>query len=395
MLSRQIATIIADDLQEKMVLLAGPRQCGKTTVARQLLDATSGHYYNWDVAADRRAIQKAELDEASPLWVFDELHKFGRWRNWLKGQYDVHHERHRILVTGSARLDDYRRGGDSLQGRYHAHRLHPFTLSEVLQLPAPEKWDSVPLLGRTPPAGAQEALDALLQLGGFPEPFLKGSDRAAARWRHEYGDRLVREEVRDLERVRELERMELLYDRLPEIVGSVLSINNLREDLEVSFKTVDSWVAIFERLYSCFRLAPFGPPRIKAVRKGQKLYLWDWARVENASARFENLVGLHLLRFQHWCEDVEGARVEIRYFRNVVGKEVDFLILKNRVPWIAVEVKEGDQSLSDGLRYMLERVSIPYAFQISHRGTKDYRVPDIGKSFVRVMPAAGFLTNLP
>ncbi|MBI3818575.1 MAG: ATP-binding protein [Planctomycetes bacterium] len=393
--SRQITPVLLADLQKKMVLLAGPRQCGKTTLARQILARRPGRYYNWDATVDRKAILREELDAGARLWVFDEFHKFARWRNWLKGQYDTNHEEHAFLVSGSAKLEIYSRGGDSLQGRYHPHRLHPFTLAEYLGIPPTDSYEYVPNLGQTAPAGSRGSLEELLQFGGFPEPLFAASDRAASRWRREHATRLVREEVRDLERVRELERVELLYERLSEIVGSVLSINNLREDLEVAFETVKSWIVILEKLYACFRLAPYGPPRIKAVRKGQKLYLWDWARVEDPGSRFENFVALHLLRFQHWCEDVEGANVELRYFRNTVGKEVDFVLLKNRKPWIAIEAKQSDQTLSDGLRYLLERVEFPFAFQISRSGAKNFRHADINKCRVRLLPAAEFLVNLP
>src|SRR5438445_9206127 len=163
------------------------------------------------------------------------------------------------------------------------------------------------------PAGASENLEALMQLGGFPEPLLSGSDRAASRWRRGYGSRLVREEVRDLESIRDLDRLELLFDRLPATVGSVLSINALREDLEVAFETVRGWLSAFERLYAVYRVPPFGAPRIKAVKKEQKLYFWDWTRVEAEAARFENLVLSHLLRLVHHLEDNAGEKVELRY----------------------------------------------------------------------------------
>lgn len=393
--TRRITSVVLEDLRKKMVLLAGPRQCGKTTLARQILKEIPGHYYNWDFSDDRKTLLDNKLDDSASLWVFDELHKFARWRNWLKGQYDHFHDRHSILVTGSAKLEVYSRGGDSLQGRYHPHRLHPFTLSEYLNIADIPSWELVPTLPNRAPAVAIEALEELLQFGGFPEPLFSGSEREASRWRREHATLIIREDVRDLERVRELERLELLLDRLPDIVGSVLSINSLREDLEVKFDTVKSWIGIFEKLYACFRISPFGPAKIKAVKKEQKLYLWDWARVENRAARFENLIALHLLRFQHWCEDMEGAKVELRYFRNAVGKEVDFILLKNRKPWIAIEVKESDRTLDDNLKYLLERVEFPYAFQLCLNGTKDYSVPNINNCRVRVMPAVHFLVNLP
>jgi predicted AAA+ superfamily ATPase len=377
-----------------MVFLSGPRQCGKTTLAQGIGQEATTSYFNWDVAEHRRLLRAGRIEESAKLWIFDELHKFRQWRNWLKGLYDLHHQNHQILVTGSGRLELYSRGGDSLQGRYFLHRLHPFTLSEWLDLPAPDI-ATLRELPAEPPAGAAQALEDMLRRGGFPEPLLSGSQRQADRWRLAYGQRLIRDDVRTLELIRDLDRLELLYERLPDLVGSVLSINSLREDLEVAFETVRSWLSVFDRLFVCFRLPPFGTPRIKAVKKEQKLYLWDWSRPASAAARLENLVALHLLRLQHWCEDVLGQRVEARYFRDVHGHEVDFVMLKDKKPWMAVEVKSSEQTVDPGLKYFLERVRVPYAFQISLSGQHDFRAPDINGCKVRVLPAAKFLANLP
>lgn len=392
---RRIASPVEQDLKEKMVFITGPRQCGKTTLANHILSRWGGAYYNWDVDAQRKLLRRSELDESSRLWVLDEIHKFRGWRNWLKGLFDLHRAAHAILVTGSARLDIYSHGGDSLQGRYFLYRLHPFTLSEALGISPLESLDQLPSLPRAPRPGAASTLRDLMTLGGFPEPFFSGSTRRAARWRLGYGARLVREEIRSLENLRDLDRVELLYDRLPDTVGSVLSINSLREDLQVAFETVRSWIGIFERTYGTFRIPPLGAPRIKAVKKEQKLYLWDWPRVEAQGPRFENLVASHLLRLVHWLEDIEGEKAELRYFRNTLGREVDFVILRRSKPWMAVEVKTEEQQLDSSLRYLLERVKIPFAFQLSHHGTKDWRPPDINGCRLRICPATRFLANLP
>jgi len=393
--ARSIRPFVEEDLQEKMVFVSGPRQCGKTTFARQILETWGGSYYNWDVDADRRALRNSQVEESSKLWVFDELHKFRAWRNWLKGLYDLHSGSHRILVTGSARLDVYSRGGDSLQGRYFSYRLHPFTLSEILAIPSSKGLEAIPSLERKAGKNAPGVLKDLLEMGGFPEPLLSGSQRRASRWRLGYGARLVREEIRSLENIRDLDKLELLYDRLPATVGSVLSINSLREDLEVAFETVRSWIAVFDRIYGTFRLPPFGPPRVKAVKKEQKLYLWDWPRVESPGARFENLIAFHLLRLVHWCEDVEGEKAELRYFRDHVGHEVDFIVLRRSKPWMAIEVKVDERPLDPNLKYLLQRTRIPYAFQLSLKGAKDWRPPDLNGCKIRILPAARFLANLP
>jgi len=393
--SRRLFDPIAADLKEKMVFLAGPRQCGKTTVSLALLKNSAGEYYNWDVDAHRKILKNSQMNESTPLWVFDELHKYRPWRNWLKGVFDLHHEKHAILVTGSAKLDLYRKGGDSLQGRYYLYRMHPFTLSEYLNIPYAQKFTEVAELKTRPPAGTQKAIQDLLELSGFPEPLLGGSATKAARWRLLYGSRLIQQDVRSIEDIRDLDKVELLFDRLPECVGSVLSINSLREDLEVTFPTAKNWIGTLEKFYACFRVAPFGSAKIKAVKKEQKVYLWNWAYVENEAARFENFIASHLLRWTHWLQDMEGEKVELRYFRNTLGQEVDFVIVKKEKPWLAIEVKLDDRPLDSNLKYFLERVFVPYAFQISLKGTKDYRVPDINGCKVRIMPSENLLVNLP
>jgi hypothetical protein len=390
-IERRVAPAIAGDLPHKMVLLSGPRQSGKTTLVRQLVGARRGRYYSWDKAADRLAIQKRQLDIDRPLWAFDELHKFRRWRAFLKELSDSASDERELLVTGSARLEMYGHGGDSLQGRYLAHHLHPLTYSELCGLPFGEV-DQIPALSTARP---RRALDDLLRLGGFPEPLLAGSDRSAARWRLAYGARLVEEEVASLEQVRELERLELLFDRLADVAGGVLSLNSLREDLEVAFETVRSWIAILERLDAVFRLPPYGGPRIKAVKKEQKLYFWDWSRCATEGARFENMLALHLLRTVHWAADVEGQKLQLRYFRHRSGLEVDFVVLRGRRPWLAVEATLADSELTRGLRYFVERANPELALQVVLWDARERRLPDIGTTRVEVVSASRFLANLP
>jgi predicted AAA+ superfamily ATPase len=394
LLPRRIESDVEQDLRTKMVFIAGPRQCGKTTLAERLLDRIGGAYFTWDDEAHRKALRAKALPEEAPLWVFDELHKMRAWRGWLKGVVDLDRKRHQKLVMGSARLDAYGRGGDSLQGRYLMTRMHPFTLSELCGMDVVSP-DEVPAFPLRAPEQAQEQLEALLRLSGFPEPLLSGSERQAGRWRLAYGARLVREEVRELELLHELDKMELLFERLPNVVGSQLSLNALREDLEVAFATVASWMTILEKLYAVFRVAPFGTPRIKAVKKASKAYCWDWARVDAPGPRFENLVMMHLLRFVHYLEDVHGEKAELRYVRDVVGHEVDALILRKSKPWLAVEIKLDDQPLSPGLTYFLERVAVPHAVQVSLRGSVHRLHESVGKTQIRSMPAATFLANLP
>ena len=366
---RYLSAALRGDLARKMVFVAGPRQVGKTTLALGLPGARAA-YLNWDIARDRDRILRGELPAAA-LWIFDEIHKYRRWRNYLKGLYDGRPRGQRILVTGSGRLDLYRFGGDSLQGRYHLLRLHPFSVAE---------------LGMSRPA---QLLD-LLRLGGFPEPFLGGSETQARRWSREYRSLLVREEVVALERIQDLGHLELLMLRLPELVGSPLSVNALREDLQVSHKTVVNWIGALERLFAVFRLAPFGAPRIRAVKKEQKHYHLDWTVVPGDPARFENLVACHLLKWVHFEQDTQGRDLELRYFRDIEGREVDFVVVEGRHPRLLVECKWGDAEVDRSLRYLKARFPEADAWQISATGTKDYRSPD----GVRVAPAVRLLRTL-
>lgn len=352
-----------------MVLMAGPRQVGKTTLALSLPGAQAG-YLNWDVASHRERILKRQLPP-SRLWIFDEIHKYRSWRNWLKGLYDARRAGQQILVTGSARLDFYRFGGDSLQGRYHLLRLHPFSAKE--------------LAIRTP-----AAMRDLMKLGGFPEPFLGGSEVESRRWSREYRNRLVREDVAGLERVQDLGNLELLTLRLPELVGAPLSVNALREDLQLSHKTVESWLRVLERLYAIFRLSPLGSPRIRAVKKAQKHYQFDWSLVPSPPARFENMVASHLLKWVHFEQDAHGRDLELRYFRDSDSREVDFVVVEGRQPILFVECKWAESEVDKSLRYLKARFPAAQAWQLSATGKKDYVTPED----IRVSPALNLLNQL-
>lgn len=365
---RHLKEQIINDLARKMVFLAGPRQVGKTTLARDILHGRDG-YLNWDIAEHRESILRRELP-VTDLLVLDEIHKYRSWRNYLKGLYDSGRWPG-ILVTGSARLDYYRRGGDSLQGRYHLLRLFPLTAAE---------------LGLS---SGSHLMD-LLQLGGFPEPWFRASEVESRRWSREYRGRLMEEDLRLLERVQDLGSLELLMLRLPEVVGSPLSVNALREDLAVSHKTVANWLDILERLYAIFRLPPFGAPRIRAVKKAQKHYQMDWTLVSDSALRFENLVALHLLKWTALQTDALGLDMELRYFRDVDGREVDFVVLENGAPIRFVEVKWSDRPIDRGLKYLKARFPHCEAWQISATGTKDFLTP----SGIRVCPALSFLGEL-
>lgn len=343
-----------------MVFLGGPRQVGKTTFAKGFLRANEG-YLSWDDLADRALLRGHSLPD-HPLLVIDEVHKYARWRTLLKGFYDKHKEDTRVLVTGSARLDQFRKGGDSLFGRYHYFRMHPFSLPELTA------------------AGFPDMTQPLLRFGGFPEPLLKADETFAKVWRRERIARVVGQDLRDLTQLKDYTYIEVLADALPARVGSPLSFNSLGEDLDKSPHTIESWIRILESVYVCFLVAPYGPPRMKTLKKQKKLYLWDWSVVSSEGARLENMVASHLLKYCHYREDVFGDKMELRYLRDSVGRELDFIVLKDGKPQLGVEVKTGDRPISAGTLYLSKRLKAPKIYQV-HLGTRDQLIEG-----VRILP---------
>ena len=360
---------VREDLNKKMVFIAGPRQVGKTTLAKKLLPDKAG-YLNWDIAEHREKILRREYPPVSMI-AFDEIHKYKGWRNYLKGYYDTFENSVQTLVTGSARLDYYRYGGDSLQGRYHFYRMLPFTVSE---------------LGLE----TSDDFNMLIKLGGFPEPFTSGSEKEARRWTREYRQLMVNEEISSLENISDVGTLQLLAMRLPELVGSPLSLNSLREDLQVSHKTVTRWVDILERLYMIFRISPFGSPLIRAVKKEQKHYFFDWNTIDDPGSRFENVIALHLLKWVWYMQDAEGRDFELRYFRDTDSREVDFVITDKLKPIMLVEVKTGSRSVSKSLKYLKRKFPAAETYQVALSDRYDF----ISAEGIRVMPALKFLSAL-
>jgi uncharacterized protein len=369
MISRYLEQQVQADLAKKMVVVAGPRQVGKTTMVKSILPNLEG-YLNWDIPSARTRILKRELP-LSRIWAFDEIHKWRQWRNFLKGLFDEFGPKQQILVSGSAKLDVYRFGGDSLQGRYHFLRLHPLSVGELS-------------------ISSKDDLQILMRVGGFPEPYFSQSEEVAQRWNHEYFSRLVSEDLASVERVVEIGQVELLLHRLPDLVGSPLSLNALREDLQVSHQSVQRWIEMLERLYALFRLAPFGSPKIKAVKKEQKHYHYAWNLVTDPGARFENLIACHLLKWLHFEQDVKGRDLELRYFRDITGREVDFIVCERRTPILAVECTTSDTATAPSLRYFKERFPNCRAVQVILEGDREFR----DRAGIEIRPALPFLSEL-
>ncbi|MCX8123363.1 MAG: ATP-binding protein [Spirochaetes bacterium] len=386
---RYLTRSIYNDLNQKMVFVGGPRQVGKTTLAKKLIGKMydCAAYFNWDNRQDRKIIIHSQWPGNANLIILDEIHKYKNWKSFVKGEYDKHNERFHFLVTGSARLDVYRRGGDSLQGRYHYYRLYPFSLAELIgKNNLPEVFNELKIENI-------HHEDVLLQLdtyGGFPEPCISQNSKTLRRWHNEKIERMFREDILDIERITDMSNMKLFSDMLPERVGSPLSLNSLREDIGVSHKAVSNWLNILESFYYCFRVYPYAQSKIRSIKKEPKLYLIDWSEVEDEAARFENMVATHLLKFAHFIYDSEGYVCELWYLRNVDKKEVDFLLTVNRKPWIAVETKLSDVLVSGNLEYFKERVPIPFCYQVVKKPGIDFFTP----SNIRIISADKFLAAL-
>jgi predicted AAA+ superfamily ATPase len=385
---RYLTKFVVEDLKEKMVFVGGPRQVGKTTLAQELVAKQFGQssYYNWDSKIDRREIMQSIWPGDADLIILDEIHKYKKWKSLVKGEYDTLKDRYRFLITGSARLDIYRKGGDSMLGRYHYYRLHPFTLAEASgRIALPKVMKEIPI----PSKSEKELFKALDKFGGFPEPFIKQNPRVLRRWHNEKTERLFREDIRDIEPVRDIVSMQLLGDILPDRTGSLLSINSLREDLEVSHRAVSSWLNILESFYYCFRLYPYVGKNFRSLKKEAKLYLWDWSEIDDEAIRFENCIASHILKFTHFLQDYEGYKVKLYFLRSAEKKEVDFLLTIDEKPWFAIEAKINQTDVSSSLYYFKEKLQIPYCYQVVKKSNVDSFIKN-----VRVVSADRFLSGL-
>jgi uncharacterized protein len=351
MVRRSVDSYILSDLDMKVVLLSGPRQVGKTTFAKSIFAKTQT-YLNFDLSEHRKIISDKSWSRDSELIVFDELHKMKNWKSWLKGIYDVEGVRPRIIVTGSARMDHFRKTGDSLAGRHFHFRMHPFSLLELKNALA-DQFDGPSMLAR------------LLEVGGFPEPFFSKVNSFAARWRKSHIDRILREDLLDLESVRNLKLIEILVDLLADRVGSAISYAALARDLEVSPHTVKRWIGVLESLFVIFIVTPYSKKVSKSILKEPKIYFFDQGRVTSGpGGRLENLVALHLLKRCDFLEDTVGDKIQLNYLKNKDRHEVDFLTVRNRKPELMIEVKNSDMNLSGSLKLFAENLKPEKAIQV-------------------------------
>jgi predicted AAA+ superfamily ATPase len=397
-----IWSTLAED--KGMVFLAGPRQAGKTTLARIIAEGfTNSIYCNWDIPEHRTRLLAnpafftalTRRDPSRPLVIFDEIHKYRDWKNYLKGVYDQFAADYRFLVTGSGRLDLYQKGGDSLAGRYLLFNLWPFTMGEQEgSNRSLRDFLADPLAVTMEQSGRRTAMwERLETLSGFPEPFLSGKVASYRRWSSAYGQRLIREDIRELTDIRAVNDTETLYHLLPSRIGSPLSVSSLAGDLKVSYNTVQSWLAVFERFFLTFSLSTWTERISRAIQKERKVYLLDTPRIKDPAARFENMVALELWRAVSCWNAVGAGDFSLHFIRNKEQQEVDFLIANEREPFLLVECKLADEQPAKALLAAQRALRVP-AVQLV-KDTPGYRTFANDGLPVLVAPACQWCAGLP
>ena len=382
-------------VHRQMAFVAGPRQVGKTTTCKRL----ATRYLNWDDDAARRLILRGgsavaadlglqHLAPNPPICCFDELHKNPRWKTLLKGLFDVWGDSARFLVTGSSRLDVYRRSGDSLMGRYLLYRMHPLSVGELVNA----RPRTAPF--RAPARLREKEFEALWRHGGFPEPFLKRSSGFTVRWNQLRSSQLFREDVRDLTRVHELVQLEHLGLLLADRSAGAVVLSNLAADVQVSVDTIRRWLATLSGLHYGFLVRPWSRNVTKSLRKEPKWYLRDWTPCADEGARAETFMACHLLKAVETWEDLGLGAFELRYCRDKEKREVDFLVVRDRKPWFLVEAKLSDTALSPSLAHFQRQTGAVHAFQVV------LNLPYVAADcFTRkdpvVVPARTFFSQLP
>ena len=403
---REAYTRIWKDLSsgKNMILLAGPRQVGKTTLAQIISRSFTNYvYFNWDIPGHRKNFLEnptffetmERKDPSRPLVVLDEIHKYKDWKNYLKGVYDAFSEDYLFLVSGSGRLDLYQKGGDSLAGRYLLFHLWPFTISERGRRNRDmEDFLKNPLFITM--ENAEELKEIWLELSersGFPEPFLSGRTITYRRWSNVYTQQLIREDVRDLSGVKSVTDMETLYFLLPSKVGSPIPIPSLARDLKVSYNSVRNWLGVFERFFLTFSIGPWTKKIARAIQKERKVYIWDTPRIKDPGARFENMVAQELWRAVTVWNDLGYGAFSLHFIKNKEQQEVDFLIANEGEPLLLLEARLSDTQPSKPLRKFQDVLNIPAVQLVGE--SEGYRMLPNGSQLMLVAPGYQWLSLLP
>jgi predicted AAA+ superfamily ATPase len=364
--------------RNKMVFLSGPRQAGKTTLAKEFLK-DKNCYFTWEDIRFRKKWIRSPIDfaesllsESEPLVVLDEIHKHPKWKNQLKGVYDIYGDKIKIIVTGSALFNIFRKGSDSLMGRFFHFHLHPLSFGELqseIPLAFLEFLQSVTdFTFPTSNSGDSTVQKDLFRWGGFPEPFLAKSDEIHQIWTKNRLELLIRQDLRDISQFLNHNQIEVLASVLPEKVGSLLSIASLREDLDVAHTTITRWMNALGSIYYHFTVQPYSHKILRSLKKEGKIYLYDWSSVEDEGARFENMVGSHLLKLVHFYNDTGQASLHLSYLRNKEKQEVDFILLNKKKPVLTIEVKLSDYNLDKTFLKFQKILKIPHIQIIQPEG---------------------------
>lgn len=350
----------------QMAFLSGPRQSGKTTIAKAHAEA----YLNWDddlvrldvLAGQDRVAARCALDAIRPqplVVAFDEIHKYRRWKQFLKGFFDDYEDRVKILATGSARMDVYRRGGDSMMGRYFPYRVHPLTVAELLDVSLPGEG-----VLRPPRPLDEDSWQALWTFGGFPEPFLKRNRLFSRRWNAMRREQLLREDVRDLSQIVQIDQLAALVEIISNRSGEQIVYSSLANEVRIDEKTVKNWIGVLKHLYYGFEVRPYFRNVENSIRKTPKWYLRDWSLIADEGKRFETLVACHLLKAVECWTDMGLGEFELGYLRDRQKREVDFIVTRDRTPWFLVEVKKGKERISPALAHFQKATGAEHAFQV-------------------------------
>lgn len=371
-MKRSYLSVVKQHLNQysQMVFLSGPRQVGKTTLSKASVEEFESLYLNWDSLQDR-ALFLSGMDKIYDkafgqhialkprAIIFDEIHKYRQWKTLLKGYFDTFKDKVHFIITGSAKLNIYRCGGDSMMGRYFSYRIHPFSVAECIK-----PHDTTSEI-QAPQFLSDELWHNLLTFGGFPEPFLNADPQFYQRWQNLRQEQLFQEDLRDIAQVHDMARLELLAYLLKEQVTGVVKYNHLATKVRVSEPTIRKWIDILNSVYYSFSIKPWSKNVARAILKEPKIYLWDWSSIESIGAKIENFVASHLLKAVHWWTDIGLGKYELFYVRDKEGAEVDFLIVKNAKPWMLIEVKtSANQHISAHLQHFYQQLQPEYAFQV-------------------------------
>jgi len=389
---------------KSMVFLVGPRQVGKTTLAKDISKSfVNNLYFNWDIPADKVRITEnpaffqeiKRRDPSTPLIIFDEIHKYKDWKNYLKGVYDEFHEEYQFLVSGSGRLDIYQKGGDSLAGRYLLFHLWPFTISELgkRNLPIDDFLENPIQISVEGSGSLRKEWSRLSTQSGFPEPFLANRTVTYRRWSNTYPSQLIREDIRDLTGIKSVSDMETLYSLLPSKVGAPLSVPSLASGLKVSYNSIRGWLSAFERFFLIFTISPWTESVARAIQKERKIYLWDAPRIEEPAPRFENMVAIELWRAVTNWNDLGYGNFSLHFIRNKEHQEVDFLIANRRKPVALIETKMSDTQPSSALKKFQNALRIPAVQLIDE--DEGHQIFSNNDRSILVAPGHQWLSQLP